>query len=141
MSEHLGFATPQAAEDAFYDALEAGDLSAMMAVWADSAASCCLLPMLPLAVGAPQIERLWQTLFAHGHGFALQIAHRLWIEQDDYAVHLVEEQPLADPQPPPLYALHVFQRTDTGWRVLVHQNSPTPPPAPLWIGSGQTALA
>jgi len=39
--------TLQEAEDAFYDALEEGDLSQLLAVWAESNDSCCLLPMYP----------------------------------------------------------------------------------------------
>lgn len=40
--------TLQEAEDAFYDALEEGDLSQLLAVWAESNDSCCLLPMYPM---------------------------------------------------------------------------------------------
>jgi hypothetical protein len=45
------FDTPQEAEDAFYDALEEGDLKQLLSVWADSEDICCLLPMYPLVRG------------------------------------------------------------------------------------------
>ncbi|MGQ9831028.1 MAG: YybH family protein [Thermochromatium sp.] len=143
----MRFATPQDVEDAYYDALEAGDAEAMAAVWDDSEAIFCLLPMTPLAVGE-QVRRLWQALLTRGRGFDLQVRHLLWIEEGDLAVHLVEEQPqIRADQPrsgaplPPLYATHVFRRTTDGWRLLVHQNSPTPPPAPSVPSAGHTALA
>ena len=41
----MSFATPQDAEDAFYDALEGGDAEAMAAVWDPAADIACLLPM------------------------------------------------------------------------------------------------
>ena len=148
MGSGMRFETPQDVEDAYYDALEAGDAEAMASVWADSDAIFCLLPMTPLAVGE-QVGRLWRILFEPGRGFDLQVRHLLWIEEGDLAVHLVEERPQiqADqfqpgvPLPPPLYATHVFRRAADGWRLLVHQSSPTPPPAPSVPSAGRTALA
>ncbi|QIK37540.1 nuclear transport factor 2 family protein [Caldichromatium japonicum] len=137
----MGFPTPQDAEDAYYDALESADAQAMAAVWAEAEDVFCLLPMAPLAIGS-QVRRLWQALFARSQGFDLQVRHLLWIEQDDLAIHLVEEHPQVtsgDP-PPPIYALHIFQRGPDGWRLLIHQNSPGPLPSPFPM-SELTALA
>ncbi len=130
----MGFATPQDAEDAYYDALETADIQAMAAVWVESEDAFCLLPMAPLAIGG-QIKRLWQTLFASGRGFDLQVKHCLWIEQGELAIHLVEECPqtaTGDPLPP-IYATHIFRHEPDGWRLLVHQNSPGPLPPPQTV--------
>jgi len=39
------WATPEAAEKAFYESFEAGDLPTMMQVWADTSDICCIHPM------------------------------------------------------------------------------------------------
>ena len=52
--------TLQEAEDAFYEALEEGDLSQLLAVWAESNDSCCLLPMYPMYLpGCSQRVTAW----------------------------------------------------------------------------------
>jgi hypothetical protein len=43
--------TPQDAEDAFYDALEGGDLKQLLSVWAEADDICCLLPVYPMIQG------------------------------------------------------------------------------------------
>lgn len=126
------YATPQDAEDAYYDALEAGDASAMIAVWESSDAIVCLLPMTPLALG-PAVARLWHSILQPGAGFEMQVRHLRWIECGDLAIHLVEECPVGQPggqTPPPIHATNIFRRGPDGWRLMLHQNSPTPPPAP-----------
>ena len=85
--------SPQEAEDAFYDALEEGDL-----------------------------ERL------------LSVAHLSWIQTDDIAIHQVEETlqkvPPDTPPPPPFYGTNIYRKDSDGWRLIVHQNAPTPQPPP-----------
>lgn len=139
----MSFRTPQDAEDAYYDALEAGDAAAMAQIWDASDDVVCLLPMTPIAVG-PQVQRLWQAIFEQGGKFDIQVRHLRWIEAEDTAIHLVEERSLGHAEgkaPPPIYATNVFRHGPDGWRLLLHQNSPTPPPPPAMPGNGQTALA
>ena len=62
MADTKNFATPQDAEDAYYDAIEASDLAAMMQVWEDSDETLCLLPMQPLAQGRNQLLQTWKAL-------------------------------------------------------------------------------
>ena len=57
-----GFATPQDAEDAFYDALDEGDIEAMRAVWDDADDLICLLPMLAVTVGRQPTLQSWEQL-------------------------------------------------------------------------------
>jgi ketosteroid isomerase-like protein len=124
--------TPQDAEDAYYDALEEGDLNQLLAVWEESDDICCLLPMYPMIQGRQGVTDVFTRLFSEGHGVALGIAHLSWIHTDEIAIHQVEEtiqDPPADSHPPPpFYGTNIFRKDDTGWRLLVHQNAPTPPP-------------
>lgn len=126
--------TPQEAEDAFYDALEEGDLNRLLAVWADSDDICCLLPMYPFIQGRKGIEDVFSHLFSQGHGVELSIVHLNWIQTDDIAIHQVEETiqrvPPDTPPPPPFYGTNIYRKDDGGWRLIVHQNAPTPQPPP-----------
>ena len=124
--------TPQDAEDAFYDALEAGDLEQMLSAWADSDDISCLLPMYPMIQGRAGVRDVFSHLFSRGHGVALSVAHLNWVETDDIAIHQVEESipndPAGDPPPPPFYGTNIYRKFGEGWRLIIHQNAPTPPP-------------
>ena len=87
------FDTPQDAEDAYYDALEEGDLEKLLTVWDDASDIGCLLPMHPLAQGRPAVRETFSRLFGRGRGIALSVKHLSWIETGDVAIHLVEEAP------------------------------------------------
>jgi ketosteroid isomerase-like protein len=126
------YSSPQDAEDAFYDALEEGDLAALSGVWADSDDICCLLPMHPLVQGRMKVEELFGKLLPRGQGVMLSVRHLNWIEAGESAIHLLEESienpPPGQPRPPPFYAINIYRKFDQGWRLMVHLNSPTPPP-------------
>jgi ketosteroid isomerase-like protein len=126
--------TPQEAEDAFYDALEEGDLNQLLSVWSEADDICCLLPMYPMIQGRQDVTDVFTELFSQGHGVALAIAHLSWIQTDDVAIHQVEETiqnpPPDTPPPPPFYGTNIYRKDSTGWRLIVHQNAPTPPPPP-----------
>jgi ketosteroid isomerase-like protein len=125
--------TPQEAEDAFYDALDEGNLRQMLSVWAESDDICCLLPMYPMIQSRQGVVDVFTHLLSQGHGVSLAIAHMGWIETDDIAIHQVEETIMAlpsdTPPPPPFYGTNIYRKDKTGWRLIVHQNAPTPPPS------------
>lgn len=126
------FNTPQDAEDAYYDALEAGDLDTLLAVWDTADDVCCLLPMQPLARGRDAVTDAYRHLFGRGQGIELSVNHLNWIETDEVAIHLVEETSAhgapGAPPPMPVYGTNIYRKGSAGWRLLVHQNAPTPPP-------------
>ena len=126
--------TPQEAEDAFYDALDEGDLDQLLSVWAESDDICCLLPMYPMIQSRQGVKDIFTHLFSQGHGVSLTISHLGWIQTDDIAIHQVEET-IQNPPPnttptPPFYGTNIYRKDETGWRLIVHQNAPTPPPPP-----------
>ena len=126
--------SPQEAEDAFYDALDEGNLKRILSVWAETDDICCLLPMHPMIQGREGVTDVFTHLFSQGHGVSLSIAHLGWIETDDIAIHQVEESiedPPADRHtPPPFYGTNIYRKDNNGWRLIVHLNAPTPPPPP-----------
>jgi len=123
------FATPQDAEDALYDAIEARDLSALLAVWEASEEVACLLPMQPLVQGHSALSGAWEPLFTADLGVDIEVLHIRWLELGDVAIHYLQERATVAGQPqPPVYATNLYRRGDEGWHLILHQNSPTPPP-------------
>ena len=125
-----GFDTPQAAEDAYYDAIDEQDIEALMTVWEESEEVLCLLPMMPPHRGKAAIRTAWSHLLQPGAPLDIEVIHLSWIETGDIAIHLLEERVRVEQQPEAqrVYASNIYRRGAHGWRMLMHQNSPTPPP-------------
>ena len=125
------FETPQDVEDAFYDALDESDLDTMTSVWDNSDDVICLVPMAPARVGLEQVIQGWQPLMSSGVKIDVEVRHVHWTEMDNLAIHLVEERisvPGQNQKQVPMYATNIYRRGEAGWRMIVHQNAPTPPP-------------
>ncbi len=125
------FKTPQDAEDAFYDALDDSSLQAMMSTWEDSDAVVCLIPMAPLRIGFQDVMAGWRPLMEGQVKIEVEVHHLHWIETGDLAIHFVEERISLvgqNEKQSPMYATNIYRRGDKGWRMILHQNAPTPPP-------------
>lgn len=123
------YPTPQDAEDAFYDAIDDRDAARMRGVWEESPDIACLLPMQPLLFGE-QVFEAWAPLFEGDMRVDIQVRHIRWRELGELAIHYVEELvtlPGRPPQPP-VFATNIYRRRSEGWRLILHQNSPSPPP-------------
>ena len=59
-------ATPEEAEQQFYEALQLGELERLMAVWGDDDEITCVHPGGHRMVGAAAIRASFETIFAHG---------------------------------------------------------------------------
>lgn len=130
------FSSPSDAEDAYYDAIDEGDLEKMMSVWANSEDVACLLPMRPMVYGRRAIQETWTQLLTPEYRVDISVNHLRWIEQGNVAIHLLEEvvTPVDSNQPqPPIYASNVYCRNGAGWQLLLHLNSPAPPPMPAGV--------
>ncbi len=122
------------AEDAYYDAIDESDLDKMMSVWDDSPEIACLLPMRPLHQGTEAVRALLTPIFDPEHKIEISIHHLQWSEHHGIAIHLLEEVVtlVAEGESqPPIYASNIYRLTDNGWRMLMHLNSPAPPPGAL----------
>lgn len=136
------FASPQDAEDAYYDALEEHDIERMMAVWEASSDIACLLPMQPLVLGSG-VREAWRPLFESDVAVDVEVHHIRWVELGDLAIHYVEERVNVAGQPqknPPVYATNVYRKGPQGWRMLLHQNSPLPPPPEVMRGMARPPM-
>ncbi len=123
------FPTPQDAESAFYEALEASDLESMMEVWAEDEEIVCIHPGGPRLSGYDQVRAGWAQIFAPGQKLKVQISNQVVQSGMMLAVHSVHENILVpgESRPhPPVVATNVYLRTGNGWRIIVHHGSPAP---------------
>jgi uncharacterized protein (TIGR02246 family) len=128
------FPTAQDAENAFYEALERGDLEAMMSVWAEDEDIICVHPTGPRLFGQDQVRESWAKIFAGGSGPRVHITHQVAVTGMMIAVHSLHENFTLEGEARtqvPVVATNVYLRTAAGWRMIVHHASPGPaqPPA------------
>ena len=130
------FPTPEEAETAFYEALEKGDLEAMMAIWAEDEEVVCIHPGGQRLTGHAQVRSGWQTIFAAAPRLTVRITDRMRWLGGMMAVHSLLETFFneGDPTPRgPVLATNVFVRGADGWRLLSHHASVAPETS---MGSG-----
>jgi len=134
VSERI-YPTAQDAENAFYEALERGDLDAMMAVWAEDEEIVCVHPGGERLTGQDQVRMSWAKVLADGSRVRVHISHQVAISGMMIAVHSVQEnfsvegergRQGTDLRPAPIVATNVYLRTGAGWRMIVHHASPAP---------------
>lgn len=121
------FATPEAAEAAFYDAFARADLQAMMNVWADDESIVCIHPMGPRLVGRQAVENSWRGILAGGPSMRFHITGLHVSRHALVAVHCVQENishGAQFSQHAVLVATNLYQLTGHGWRLFLHHASP-----------------
>lgn len=114
-------------ETAFYEAMQRGDIEALMACWADDDEVYCVHPGGPRLVGAAAIRATFEVLFAVGP-IRITPARVRKIESLASAVHNVLER--IDALMPDgsrqsfILATNVYHKTAQGWRIVAHHASP-----------------
>lgn len=120
-------ASPAETEQAFYDALEAADLEALMALWADDEQVVCIHPGGPRLVGLDAIRASWKELFDNGPLRIRPVAVRA-IEGVMVAIHNLVEQVLVtanrNSQVVEVTATNVYLKGPQGWKMVLHHASP-----------------
>jgi uncharacterized protein (TIGR02246 family) len=124
----LVFSSPEAAEEAFYRALQKGDLDLMMAVWEEDENISCVHPGGQRLEGRAAVRQSWEQIFAHSSGIELHLSDESRYDDQNLTVHVVHEHIRLgkDSQhQPPVIATNVYRLTDNGWRMVMHHASPT----------------
>ena len=128
-SRPVFFTSPDAVEQAFYEALERGDLDALMRCWSDEDEIICIHPNGPRLVGLEAIRRGWAQVFRNG-----PVRLRITARQAQYSmmvalhnlVELVQVQTPEGKAEIALFATNVYFKTPGGWRLGLHHASPIP---------------
>jgi len=117
-------------EAQFYEALQKGDITQLMACWADEDEIVCVHPGGPRLVGPGEIRAAFEALFNHGT-LRVRTEGVRRIEALASAVHtLVERIELELPgglQEACVVATNVYHKTAQGWRMVAHHASPGTP--------------
>ncbi len=130
MSKKPIFSSPQEAETAFYEALERGDLDAMMNVWSEDEEIVCVHPGGPRLAGYALVREGWRRIFEGGTRLKVQLLALSTVHGPFTAVHsLIEQIGVAGQKQlaAPVAATNVYVRGAFGWRMIVHHASPVPP--------------
>ena len=114
-------------ENAFYDALQLGDIEKLMACWADEDDIVCVHPGGARLLGAGAIRAAFDAMFNNGSIQAYpEKVHT--VESMSASVHSVLEriEVLTEDGPRHAYviATNVYQKTPLGWRLVAHHASP-----------------
>lgn len=120
------FASPEEAEDAFYQAIARADLEAMMNIWADDEDIVCIHPNGQRLNGVAAIRENWHAIFTKNPRLDVRITRHVRWSNMLLAVHsLVETLYLGEEntQQAPALATNVFQRGAKGWKLLSHHSS------------------
>jgi uncharacterized protein (TIGR02246 family) len=128
----LVFSSPEAVEEAFYRALQTGDLKLMMAVWAEDDNISCVHPGGPRLDGRAAVRQSWEAILAHSPGMTFRLTDVSHYYDRNLAVHVLHEHIRLGQESqtqPPVVATNVYRLTDSGWRMAMHHASPTRAPS------------
>ena len=120
-------ASPDDIEQQFYEALQAGDIERLMAVWSDDEDISCVHPGGPRVVGAVAIRAAFESIFSNGAVNAQPEKVRR-LQTHTCAVHSVLEHirvmTAEGPQSGWVIATNVYVQGTQGWRLVAHHASP-----------------
>lgn len=119
--------SPDEVEAQFYEALAAGDLARLMAVWADDDEIVCVHPGGGRFVGPAAVRASFEAIFSGGGGVRLhpEQVHRL--NTLGCAVHHLTERIEAEGVQGWVFATNVYVKTAQGWRLAAHHASAAEP--------------
>ena len=124
------FASPQDVETAFYEALAAGDLDAMMQVWSEDEDIVCIHPGWPRLSGYAEVRESWRRIFANDARMTLHISQQQQCVTPFAVIsHVLERfgQEGEENLSAPVAATNIYTRGALGWRMVAHHASPVPP--------------
>jgi ketosteroid isomerase-like protein len=123
------FATPQAAQAAFYAAFNALDHAAMMQVWSTRRDVVCIHPgRLPL-LGLSAIESSWRSIMAAAAYIRITVHdHESWQRDDMFGCVVTERIRTAasgeNESDGVVVATNLFRREGGDWRMILHHGAP-----------------
>jgi ketosteroid isomerase-like protein len=131
MIKTASYPTPQDAEAAFYEALEAADIDAMMQVWADDEDIVCVHPGGARLAGYDKVRDSWAQIFSGGQRLKVMLSDQVYVQGMMVSVHSLQENIAVAGEPRtrhPVVATNIYLRTAGGWRLIAHHASPAPQP-------------
>jgi ketosteroid isomerase-like protein len=122
-----GFSSSEDAEDAFYEALQQGDASAVMQIWAEEDEIICIHPNGPRLQGWNAVGSSWVSILENG-GIEVNVVKKLCTISDALAIHnVIEEVVIRGAKTHEVvrcYATNVYVREPSGWQMIMHHAAP-----------------
>ena len=109
---------------AFYDAHEQRDLTAMAAVWEHSDRACCIHPGWPILRTWPLIEESWRRIFTGGGRNQFIVTNEQVHVAGDIAWVSLDENLVDGAMTGTIAATNMFVRIGTDWKLILHHGSP-----------------
>ncbi|HZA94876.1 MAG TPA: nuclear transport factor 2 family protein [Burkholderiaceae bacterium] len=121
--------SPEECEQAFYEALEAGDSEAVVDLWLEDDDVVCIHPGGPRLTGFAAVRSSWTSILANGPLHArCTLAKSL--ETPTVALHNVVEEVVvgsgAKQEVVRVLATNVYVKTPAGWKMVLHHASSAP---------------
>ncbi|MCK7580734.1 MAG: nuclear transport factor 2 family protein [Chromatiales bacterium] len=124
----LVFSSPEAAEEAFYRAMQKGDLQTMMAVWAEDDNISCVHPGGPRLEGRAAVRASFERILAASPGMQFRLSDLSQYYDRNLAVRVLHENIRLGKDShfqPPVVTTNIYRLTDNGWRMVMHHASST----------------
>lgn len=129
LTKPLLFASSAECEQAFYEALEAGDIDAVTDLLHDDEDVYCVHPGGPRLIGFAAVRASWAAILANG-AVSIRAQARKALETPTVALHNVIEEVVVE-QGGQRKVVHViatngYVKTPSGWKMVLHHASPAP---------------
>jgi uncharacterized protein (TIGR02246 family) len=124
----LVFSSPEAAEEAFYRAMQKRDLELMMSVWAEDDNISCVHPGSHRLDGRVAVRASFEQILAAPSAMEFRLSDVSHFHDQHLAVNVLHEHIRLGKDShfqPPVIATNVYRLTDSGWRMVMHHASPT----------------
>lgn len=124
----IKYSTAQAAESAFYRALQQADLERMMTIWDSRKNVVCIHPGAPRMEGMEQVRESWEELFRDPPMMKISLLDVQVTASGALAVHLVREEIEIDGQYiSMMISTNVYEQDDeANWYMTSRHSSPEP---------------
>lgn len=122
------FESPEAAQLAFYHAIETADIRLLGDVWASNDGVVCIHPGCGRIEGRRAVLESFADLFVDAPSIQFDITDAVHSGIGGVAIHTVREEVQMDGQViSSMVATNIFQRADTGeWSMVLHHSSHEP---------------
>lgn len=129
LTRPLLFASSEECEQAFYEALDNGDASAVADLWLEDDDVVCIHPGGPRLTGHATVRASWNAILSNGP-LHVRCASRKALDTPTVALHNVVEEVVVgrgdERRVARVIATNVYVKTGAGWKMALHHASPAP---------------
>jgi ketosteroid isomerase-like protein len=134
LTKPLLFASPEECEQAFYEALEAADIAAVLDLWLDDDDVVCVHPGGARLTGYAAVKASWTAILSKGP-VQVRSTLRKALETPTVTLHSVIEEVVIGEgrrkQVVSVVATNAYVKTPAGWKMVLHHASPAPDGEPV----------